>query len=493
MSAQRPASPQAGVDTTPLCVDLDGTLIHGDLLHEAMVATLKRSPLAALGMLAAMMRGRLALKQFLAREAPFDPALLPYRADLIDHLKSERAAGRPIHLVTASPKTWAEQTAAHLGIFDAVYGSEGVNLKGPAKARLLAESHPEGYDYVGDAKADIHVWQGSRHVLRAGRGTRVRLPDPLVSHRDFPVQHKKPMPLLRAMRPHQWLKNILIFLPLLASHQIGNIALIGNALLSFIAFSLVASATYLLNDMLDIASDRSHPRKRERPFASGELSITVGVASGIVLFAGALLIALFVGPAFLAVLLGYTVVTTAYSVRLKTSMLIDVFTLAALYSARVVAGAAATGVRLSVWLLAFSMFLFLALAIVKRCAELVDRAKSAQQRLTGRGYFGADLAVLQSLGSASSFSAVLVLSLYAAQPEVSRLYANPALLWLIGPVLLYWFSRMMLLAQRGYMHDDPIIFALKERKSLILIVISALLAVAAAKLDFSTGLLLPSR
>ncbi|MGU3667153.1 UbiA family prenyltransferase [Methylobacterium sp. A49B] len=493
MSLEQLTTAQARSDKTPLCVDLDGTLIHGDLLYEAVFAALKRSPGAAFELLGAMLQGRLAVKHVLARVAPFDPALLPYRTDLVEYLRQERAMGRPIHLVTASPRAWAEQVAAHIGIFDAVYGSESVNLKGAAKARFLAESHPDGYDYIGDAKADLHVWQGSRRVLRAGRGTRLQLADAKTSHRDFPTNVFPPFPLLRAMRPHQWLKNLLIFLPLCASHQIDNLGLVIDSAFAFIAFSLTASATYLFNDLLDIPSDRAHPRKRTRPFASGALSIPVGVAAGAILFGVALVIAAMTGVGFLAVLICYILLTVAYSVRLKLSMLIDVFTLATLYSARVVAGGAATGVPLSIWLLAFSMFLFLALAIVKRCAELVDRTKAVDERISGRGYFGGDLSVLQSLGSGSSFAAVLVLSLYAAQPEVTRLYANPALLWFIGPILLYWLSRMMLLAQRGHMHDDPIIFALRERKSQILILICVLVALAAVKLDMPMGLILPGK
>lgn len=474
----------------PLCVDLDHTLVRCDLLHEGMLQVAKARPLRMFAMVATLTRGRLALKDYIARHAAFDPAALPYRTDLVDHIARERAAGRPIHLVTASPQPWAEAVAQHLGLFDAVQASGSVNLKGADKAALLAGLHPDGYDYVGDARVDRPVWRQARHALRAGRGTCIALDDSRISAGDFPDTSRFATSLARAMRPHQWLKNLLVVAPLVAAHRVTEPVTLLAALLAMVGFSLLASATYLLNDMLDIAADRAHPRKCRRPFAAGDLSVTQGLAAFVVLLVGAALTTMALSPGFAVVLGGYTLLTVTYSFYWKRVALADLFVLATLYSMRIIAGGVATGVPLSPWMLGFSMFVFLALAAIKRCAELGDRRVAGNTPVAGRGYRRDDLPLIRTIASSSSFAAVIIFALYVTQADVRGLYSNPALLWLIAPLLLYWLGRMLLLTHRGAMHDDPVIFTMRDPNSLLLFAACAMVMLAASHTTMPPGLIL---
>ncbi|WP_380875281.1 prenyltransferase UbiA [Sphingomonas sp. DBB INV C78] len=454
------------MDTTiPLCVDLDGTLIRTDLLHEAMIQFAKHHPADLWRVPLWLAAGKARLKQELAARIDIDPTALPYREDLLDFIAAERQAGRPVALVTASPRRWAERIAAHLGLFDQVEATESINLKGRDKAALLVERHGhQGFDYVGDCAADHAVWEKSRQALCAGAATRLRRA-PANAGASFPDTGNRWRGMVKAMRPHQWAKNALIFVPMFAGHRTDMDAFVAS-LLAFIAFSLAASATYLINDLLDLAADRAHPRKRLRPFAAGDVAVSTGIGMAGLLFALAIVTSLFLPPGFILTLVAYIVVTTAYSLRLKRAALVDIFTLAGLYTVRIVAGAVATGILLSVWLLVFSMFLFFALAVVKRCAELANLTVQPASRVAGRGYYPEDMDVLVGMGAASGFSATLVLAIYTTQPTVSKLYPAPELLLLICPFFSYWIARFLLLARRGHMDDDPIVFATKDRLSL---------------------------
>lgn len=484
----RPASSIA--DAPPLCVDLDGTLVHCDLLHEAALRMVGRRPAAVARMFASALRGRQHLKHFVAANVPLDATLLPYRRDLLDYLVAEKAAGRRLVLVTASPRAWAEAVAAHLGIFDEVHATELQNLKGAHKAQKLVQLFPDGFDYVGDSVADRPVWQAARHSLRAGRGTAVAGPGGGVSYRDFPNGGSSWRAMLRLCRPHQWLKNLLVFVPLLAAHALQDESVLARALCCFVSFSLAASATYIVNDLLDIDADRAHPRKRFRPLAAGAVSVPAGLAMSILLFGLAVSTSFAVGSGLYIVLLSYIAMTMLYSLVVKRLVLVDVFCLAMLYSVRVVAGAVATHVALSLWLIGFSIFLFLALALVKRCAELaIHPASASDMRLAGRGYLRSDLPFLQMLSASSSFAAVVVFTLYAAQPEVGKLYKSPELLWVVAPLLLFWLCRVMLLTHRGRMHDDPIIFTAKDPKSLLLIGLAGAVVVLASVADLQLSLI----
>lgn len=460
----------AADDQTILVVDLDGTLIATDLLYESFWSALSEDFRSFAGAAIHLLRGKAHLKDFLARRVTIDPALLPYNEGVLELIRSWRAKGGRTALVTASDQKFAQSIADYLGLFDEVHASDGLrNLKGPVKAAFLRERFGKGnYDYIGDSKADLPAWQSARRAITGASKTLRRSVDAISAN----VLHLERVAVSRlayvkALRPHQWVKNILIFLPAIAAHDLSATTWIA-ALLAFIAFSLMASSVYVLNDLLDLAADRAHPRKQLRPLASGAVSLAHGSLLVPVLFLFGLLFALAVGRVeFIAILLAYYVLTTAYSVSLKRRLVIDIFTLAGLYTMRVLAGGVATGVPLSVWLLAFSIFFFLSLAAVKRQAELVDGRQSGREQAAGRAYHVDDLPVVSMMGISAGYVATLVLALYLNSSAVQELYTNPDILWAVCLILLYWISRMVMIAHRGSMDDDPIVFAARDRASQI--------------------------
>lgn len=457
-------------DACTLVVDLDGTLLSSDLLHETFWAGLGANWRLPFTAAAALLRGRAGLKRHLAEAAPLDVETLPFDDEVLAFVRAWRARGGRTVLATASDQTLAEAVAAHLGLFDEVHGSDGRrNLKGREKARFLEARYGRGnYHYVGDSRADLPVWAGAGGAVTANASSGVRAlaekfhPD--ATH--LGGRRRDPGAYLRALRPHQWLKNILVFLPALAAHRVDAATLWLSAL-AFVAFSLVASSVYVLNDLLDLAADRAHPRKRARPFASGRVPISHGaiMAPGLALAGG--LIAMTIGRDFALTLGAYYLLTLAYSLQLKRRIVIDICVLAGLYTARILAGGTATGIPLSVWLLAFSVFIFLSLAAVKRQAELVDSARRGKLGASGRGYTVEDLPIIPMIAIGAGYAAVLVLMLYVNSPEVQALYARPEALWGVCAVLLYWITRMVMVAHRGHMHDDPIVHALRDRISLL--------------------------
>jgi 4-hydroxybenzoate polyprenyltransferase len=461
----------------PLCVDLDGTLIRSDLLLESLFGLLKRNLLYLLWLPLWLLEGKAAFKRRLAERVELAVDLLPYNEPLLAWLREQRAAGRPLLLATASHVTYAEQVALHLGLFEGILASDGdTNLSGSRKRRRLVELYGErGFDYAGNARVDLEVWSQARAAVlvnvpervaaQAAALTRIeqRFQDPSPGLRDY----------LKALRLHQWLKNLLLFVPLAAAHQALDPLLLGQVLLGFLAFGLCASSVYLLNDLLDLPADRRHPSKRRRAFASGRIPLQHGVALIPLLLLGALSLALGLPWEFLGVLALYYATTLAYSLRLKQAALVDVLTLAGLYTLRLVAGGAAAGVPLSFWLLAFSMFLFLSLALVKRYSELLVMQQENRDNAQGRGYQVGDLEGLAQFGAASGYLAVLVLALYINSEQIKDLYARPEAVWLLCPLLLYWISRVWLLARRDQMHEDPVVFAIEDRRSHWLVVIGA--------------------
>jgi 4-hydroxybenzoate polyprenyltransferase/phosphoserine phosphatase len=456
----------------PLCVDLDGTLVRTDMLFESLVAALRRNPLVAFLVPFWLMGGRANLKQHLARHAPFDPAVLPYDEDLVALLRRERAAGRRILLATASDVRIAEAIARHLGVFDEVVASDGRrNLKAGVKAAHLAERFGErGFDYIGNGAADVPVWSRARTAyLVAGRpGMAQRVAAAGAEVRHLERRRGAPWPLVRVLRVHQWAKNLLVFVPLLTAHRLADPQAVNAALLAFVAFSFAASATYILNDLADLEHDRRHPGKRRRALASGELPVWVGTVLAPQLLLLAFVVALPLPPLFLLELGCYTAATVAYSLWLKRIVLVDVFMLAGLYAVRILAGAAAIEVPVSHWLLVFSLFMFLSLALAKRFTELSGLAKREGIDTPGRGYRAVDRAPVGIFGAATGTISVLVFALYITSPEVRVLYARPELLWMACPILLYWVTRVWLLAYRDELHEDPVIFALRDPVSLAL-------------------------
>lgn len=465
-AAARPASNGASV---PLVVDLDGTLIRSDMLLETLAAVLKRRPWLAFAVPLWLMRGRAALKAELAARTAVDPALLPYRAAVIEELRRERGNGRMIVLATATDAGLARGIAEHVGLFDAVIGSEREkNLKGQAKAQALVERFGErGYDFMADGDWEFPSWRHARAamVVSASGATVRRLEAAGVAVRRVPPDAKPALTLLRALRAYQWAKNLLVFVPLVTAHKVFAPGALTAAVLAFVAFSLVASAVYVANDLADLEDDRRHATKRARMLAAGHMGIGTALLLVPALLVAAATAALLLPPAFGGWLLLYVGLNLVYSLGVKRVVVLDVLLLAMLYTLRILAGASAVGVPVSQWLLAFSLFAFFSLALAKRYVEVRNSAARDQDRIHGRGYRAHDGPFLAMLGTASGLLSVLVFSLYVTSREVVALYAHPALLWFAVPLLLYGIAHVWFIAQRGELHEDPLLFALHDPAS----------------------------
>jgi len=466
----------------PLVVDLDGTLIASDLLIETAFAELGRRPHSLYDILTALSRGKAALKHRLAEPADFDPSTLPYDPEVLALIRRAKAEGRPVYLASASHRRLVESIARHLGEFTGWFASdETTNLAGARKAHQLVEAFGErGFDYVGNDAADVAVWgkAAKAYAIRAPYGVRRKLTRTGLDVEHLPFQRVTWRTWLRMLRVHQYAKNALVFLPLLTAHVFTPEAVL-QAVLAFFAFSLCASSIYILNDLVDLKDDRGHRTKCRRPLASGAIPLMHGVIAIPLLFLGAVALGAAVSLPFLGVLLGYFALTTAYSFALKRIMIVDVLTLAGLYSIRVISGAVATGISVSEWLLAFCMMIFMSLALIKRYVELAARRDACLPDPTSRDYKLSDLDIVAALAAAAGLNAVTVFTLYIASDDVNQLYTRPQLLWLVGPLLMYWIARAMMLAGRRQMDDDPVVFAMKDKVSLATIAATALLIFAA--------------
>ena len=479
---------QREIERVPLCIDLDGTLLRTDLLHESVFLLLKQNPLQLLWLPLWLLRGRAYLKARLAERVRFDWGSLPVNDEVAALAREARAEGRPVVLATASPRRLAEPLAESLGLFDAVVSTEGgVNLSGKDKcAALVARYGERGFDYAGNGRSDLPVWASARRSIVVSPSAALARAAAGVSEveRVLPVERPRPGTYLRALRVHQWLKNLLIFVPLAAAHQLSSLPGLLHALLAFVAFSACASSVYVLNDLLDLEADRGHVRKRKRPFASALIPVWQGALMAPALLLVAFAVAAFVTPAFCLVLAVYFAITLASSLLLKRQVIVDVLLLAGLYTLRVVAGGAATGIVPSFWLLAFSMFIFLSLALVKRYSEMLVTAQQNRQTAAGRGYSTQDLPVLMSAGTSSAMVAVLVLALYINNPSTESLYPASQWLWLAPPLMLYWVSRLWMKAHRGEIDDDPVVFAMRDWQSLTVV---GLMAGCFALASFGVG------
>ena len=430
--------------SVPLCLDFIGTLTPANPRHENAVAIVKRTA--------------------------FDVATLPFRPELLHWLREERAGGRQLILVADRDPELAEQVAAHLGLFDQVARADGAGPPSARKRRILVERFGErGFDYAGSDAADVDVWASSRGAVVVGDrklAERVAAKAPLL--RVFAAPRATARTWIRAIRLHQWVKNALVFLPALLAHRISEPAVLWNTVLAFVAFGCCASSVYVTNDIFDLTADRAHPRKQRRPFAAGILSVRSGIYASIGLLLCAVVLASLVGWLFGLVLACYYLVTWAYSLRLKRIALLDVMLLAGLYTLRIIAGAAATYIELSFWLLAFSVFLFLSLGFVKRYAELDDARQAGKLTGGARGYGADDLPLIMSLGTTAGYCAILVIALYINSSDSIALYHHHKPLWLICPLMLFWISRVWMLTARGQMHDDPVVFTLRDHVSLLI-------------------------
>lgn len=469
----------------PLVVDLDGTLIRSDVLIESGFAYLKAAPHRFYEPLLWLARdGKPGLKARLAEATDIDVTVLPYDQAVLDWLKEERDAGRSLVLATASNERYAQAISNHLGLFDKTFASNSeVNLSSHKKReKLVAEYGEKGFDYAGNSHDDIEVWKSAEraYVINPSSGVETAARKIGNVERVFESRPLSVETWARSLRLHQWLKNLLIFVPLLAAHKLSSPNLVVAALLAFLTFGLCASSVYLLNDLLDLEDDRHHPVKRGRPLASGALPLTWGIALFPILLVGAFAAAWALLPwRFCVVLLGYYALTLAYSMYLKRQVMVDVVVLAMLYTIRIIAGTTAIAGQFTFWLLAFSMFIFLSLALVKRYAELHSMRERGLVKTRGRGYVASDLSLLSSLGTSSGYLAVLVLALYIQDGKTASLYRHPQVIWLACPLLLYWVSRTWIIAHRGLMHDDPIVFAARDKVSLAVVVLVGLVFWAA--------------
>lgn len=426
-----PGSPPAST-APPLVTELEEVLLRTDSLQEGLVRLLKRRPHLLPVALGWRLRGRGPCRQEVARRVELDAARLPYDEAVLARLTEAKAGGRRVVLATAAARSVADGVAAHLGLFDTVLASEGgQELTGARRDARLRETLGTPYEEVRAAPG----------LARRGRA------------------------LFKALRVHQWAKNVLVFVPMLAAHRAFHGPLLLQSLLAFVAFSLCASSVYVLNDLLDLDADRQHPSKRRRPFASGTLSLGLGPGLGLGLLAAGAGVALLLPREFLALLGTYYLITLAYSFRLKQVMMLDVLVLAGLYTVRILGGSLAVGIPTSNWLFTFSIFLFLSLALVKRLSEVRRLRMTQASAAPGRGYVAGDYEQLATLGVSSGYLSVLVLALYITSREVTALYAHPERLWMLCPVMLYWVGRVWLLAHRGEVNEDPLVFALKDRVS----------------------------
>lgn len=466
-----------------LSVDLDGTLIHSDLLIESFLLLIKKNLFYIFLVPIWLLKGRARLKSEISRRVILDAGQLPYNTSFITWLKEQKDNGREIWLCTASNYRLAHTVAGHLDLFDGVLASDDkTNLSGQKKAEaLVSKFGMNNFDYCGNSKADLKVWKSSRGAIVVNASarlyTKAKMNTDVVGV--FHNPHYPLSALVKALRLHQWVKNILVFVPVFTAHKLSDHSAIYSSLLAFFIFGLCASSVYLLNDMLDLEADRTHPRKRKRPFAAGTLSLHTGMILIPSLIVCAAVLSVFLPINFFITIAFYYLLTCAYTFYLKKLVLIDTITLAGLYTLRIIAGAVALGVPLSFWLLLFSIFLFFSLAMVKRFTELYALQQQGKLSADGRGYHTEDLPMLRSIGTSSGNLCVLVFALYLNSPAMNSLYHSPEFLWPLCVMLLFWISRVWLKAHRGELHDDPIVFALKDKVSIVCGIITAISIFAA--------------
>lgn len=473
----------SSVSLPPLFIDLDGTLIRSDLLIEGLFTSVKHNPLIIFKIPFWLFRGKAHFKQKIAERAHINPALLPYNKGFLSFLYAEAAKDRELNLASASNEILARQVANYIGIFRKVLASDDKkNLVGKVKLKAILEVCGKGeFDYAGNAAADLSIWPHCRHAILVNSTNGVERAARKISNLQevFDKRDDGLLPYLRSIRIHHWLKNLLLFVPLFTSHTWNDTRLIFNLFIGFLSFSFCASGGYLFNDFIDLESDRIHPKKCRRPIAGGDVSFIVIAFLIFMLYSVGLGIAAYLPVQFLFVVLLYIVFSLAYSFYIKKLVFIDVLTLAGLYTLRVIAGAIAIDVYLSFWLLSFSIFIFLSMALVKRCTELKTLYKTNEAPTRGRDYNIYDLDYLHNMGISSGYLSVLVLALYINSNEVVLLYSHPKVLWVLCPLILYWISRVWLKSGRDELDDDPLVFAMKDRTSWLVGILVALIMISA--------------
>ncbi|ENM5855483.1 UbiA family prenyltransferase [Vibrio mimicus] len=455
----------------PLCVDLDGTLTYTDMLHESTLNLVTSKPSLLLQLPMLLHSGIASMKAKIAEHYKFSPSVLPYNQDVIEFIKEEKRSGRTIVLCTATDNKIAMQIAEHLQLFDEVIASDGVtNIAGKNKSDILVKRFGKGgFDYVGNSSDDLLVWGSARKaiVVNASKKVVSESKKKFAVERVYEKTELSPKVTLKMFRMHQWLKNLLMFIPMIAAHEVLDLQNWFLVALGFISFSFCASTVYILNDLLDLEADRLHPTKKKRPFASGCIPIKTGVIVAPVMFLISVGIGTFISTSFLSWLGIYFIITCLYSVKLKQIVLIDCFTLAILYTLRIISGAVAVELAPSFWLLAFSISLFFSLSFVKRFSELQTQLLNGKHKAAGRGYFTDDAPLVQAIGISSGYISALVFALYLNSEEILTLYSSPNLVLGSVFVLLFWVSWIWLKAFRGQMHEDPVVFAVQDKVSLI--------------------------
>lgn len=481
------------LDSTPLIVDLDGTLIATDSLWEGCALYLMERPFEIWRLLAWLLRGRTVLKHSLAARVSLNPAELPYRPEVLRLIESAKTQGRRVILATASPRPWAEAIASHLGVFDKVLATDSANLKGQTKLEAIRNTlGAVQFDYAGDSSADMPLFEQARRVYycgsRSGRVQRKlsKLRPDAAALGDDRGQLRE---WARQLRLRQWVKNTLLAVPFIAGGRPVTADAAASLLLGFFGFSFCASAIYCINDLLDLRHDRKHPRKKARPLAGGRIHPASVVAASGALLAAGLGISMLLPWTFAGLIAIYCCLSLAYVVRLKRMASLDVFSLAALYTLRLFAGAFVfvPPIELSTWLLAFSAFLFSSLALAKRAAEMILTLKHPTSLLSGRGYAAQDLETIRTLGIACGVVAVLVLALYVEGATAARVYAHPRLLLLLCLPLLAWVGRLWIQLGRGELADDPMVFVIEDRGSWLLLAVSVVIYAAARLLPSTHG------
>ncbi len=478
----QPTPPTIPPAMYPLVVDLDGTLTPTDTLWESLIRLVRERPALLLLLPFWLMGSRAAFKAKVAQSISWSGEGVPLNAELLDYLKQQKQAGRRLILATAANAKIANTVAGRVKMFDGVIADCGANnLKGARKLEAIRKDVGPDFVYAGDSRADFPVWAGAKGAIVVGASPgfakQVAASSPIEREFESPAAGLKMW--LRAIRIHQWVKNTLVFVPLLTSFSLFNPAQLELAMVAFLAFSCIASATYLVNDLFDLDSDRAHPRKQFRPLASGVVRIPQALLAAFLLMIVSVLLSSLLGQRFCALLAGYVVLTSTYTWLLKRYVVADVLVLACLYTLRILAGAAAIGVAISSWLLAFSAFIFFGLALVKRCAELVALESAGRTGADGRDYNVQDLKVLWPLGIGASLCSVVVFGLFISSPEVASRYASPHLIWIAALGLMYWLSRLWIKTGRGEMHDDPLVYALRDRASRLTVLAMTLVTLVA--------------
>jgi 4-hydroxybenzoate polyprenyltransferase len=478
--------PRHRIESPVLCVDLDGAYLRTDTLYESLLVAIKARPDVLLHVPLWLVKGRIRLKQRLTARTRdlFQLSAWPRQPEVAELIETARGAGKRVELISAADHSMLERQEHLQEGFDAVLGSaEGVNLKGEAKAELLRKRHPDGFAYIGNSAADLPVWRAAkeRFAVNLPEGVRRQSEREGLGIVEL-ARAKPPLPALaRSMRPHQWLKNLLVFVPFALSLPQLGLGDVERALLGFLCLCFLTSGTYLINDMLDVEADRRHPRKRNRPIANGDLPLPIAALASLALIASALTVASFLSWPFLSVLLAYLALTLAYSFKLKRMGLIDVLVIAILFTLRIAAGMALQNQPVSHWLLMFSIFFFTSLAFMKREVELNVMNRGGKRFLDGRGYEMDDRIFILSCGLSSGMGSLVVFALFVSsvtEQEVAA-YGFPILLWGVMALLSYWVLRMWLLTIRGLMDDDPILYAVRDRTSLLIGGLAALLFIGA--------------